>query len=113
MNVLQMILYILLFAVVTAVLYVWGLKRSINQTADLNRILVSKCSKKIIKYLAKHETITENEVIKLIDGTKADIFWSKNKIKITNAKKFSKEIIDFMIDNKFIVKNGNKYSLYK
>ena len=113
MGVLQMVLYILFFAIVTAVLYVWGLKKTINESSDLNRILVAKCSKKILKHLAKNESITESEIIRLIDGTKPDLFWSKNKIKITDAKKFSKEIINFMLENKYILKNGNKYSLNK
>jgi len=113
MGVLQMVLYILFFAIVTAVLYVWGLKKTINESSDLNRILVAKCSKKILNHLAKNESITESEIIRLIDGTKADLFWSKNKIKITDAKKFSKEIINFMLENKYIIKNGNKYSLNK
>ena len=36
-----MILGILGFALVTAILYVWGLRRSMTQSADLERILLT------------------------------------------------------------------------
>ena len=41
-----MILGILGFALVTAILYVWGLRRSMTQSADLERILLSKAPEK-------------------------------------------------------------------
>lgn len=43
MNTLETILGILAFAVVIAVLYVWGLKKSYTQSADLERF----CSVKV------------------------------------------------------------------
>ena len=42
MNTWETILGILVFAVVIAVLYVWGLKKSYTQGTDLERILLSK-----------------------------------------------------------------------
>lgn len=40
----QIVLGILLFALATAVLYVWGLRKSMTQEADLERILLNKCA---------------------------------------------------------------------
>ena len=37
----QILLGIAAFAVVTAVLYVWGLRKSMTQSADLERVLLS------------------------------------------------------------------------
>ena len=48
MNTLETILGILAFAVVIAVLYVWGLKKSYTQSADLERILLSKSAGKVV-----------------------------------------------------------------
>ncbi len=106
------IFYILLFAVVTAVIYVWGLKRAYTKSDDVYRILMSKCSKKVLKHLDKNNTISEKEIAALIDNTKAGLLWSKDKMKITDGKKFAKEIITFMIDKKYIIKNGSNYVLY-
>lgn len=50
----QIVLGILLFALATAVLYVWGLKKSMTQEADLERILLNKCAGTVVKYLRKH-----------------------------------------------------------
>ena len=50
----QMILGILGFALVTAILYVWGLRRSMTQSADLERILLSKSAGKVVHYLKVH-----------------------------------------------------------
>ena len=55
----QIVLGILLFAVATAVLYVWGLKKSMTQEADLERILLNKCAGTVVKYLRKHGSITK------------------------------------------------------
>ena len=52
-----MILGILGFALVTAILYVWGLRRSMTQSADLERILLSKSAGKVVHYLKGHDQI--------------------------------------------------------
>ena len=58
----QIIAGVLLFAAVTAVLYVWGLKKSLGQQEDLTRALLSACGSRVLKYLKKHDTITVREV---------------------------------------------------
>ncbi|MFQ9480478.1 MAG: hypothetical protein ACLR1K_00090 [Oscillospiraceae bacterium] len=58
MNTFETILGILAFAVVIAVLYVWGLKKSYTQSADLERILLSKSAGKVVNHLKKNEEIT-------------------------------------------------------
>ncbi len=113
MNSVTIVLYICIFAVITAALYVWGLKRSITYSDDINRMLLSKCSKKVIKYLSENNTISEKDIDNLIKNTKVGLFWSKNKLIITDGKKYSKELINFMLENKYIIKNANTYILYK
>ena len=57
----QIIIGILAFAVVTAVLYVWGLKKSFSQAEELEKILLSKGASRVIKYL-KGETILTDDM---------------------------------------------------
>lgn len=78
----QIVLGILLFALATAVLYVWGLKKSMTQEADLERILLNKCAGTVVKYLRKHGSITQKEMPPLIQGVRAGMFWSKNRIRV-------------------------------
>ena len=44
----QIVLGILLFALATAVLYVWGLRKSMTQEEDLERVLLNKCAGTVV-----------------------------------------------------------------
>ena len=114
MDKLQIIVGILLFALVTAVLYVWGLRKSAGQSEDLSRILLNRCGNKIIKYLKKHKTITEAEVARQIDGVTASEFWSRKRLMVQQPKKFSQQVISFLLDQQYIESAGQKgYRLKK
>ena len=54
MSIGQIILGVLMFAAVTALLYVWGLRRSLDQRADLERGLMNACGSKVVRYLKKN-----------------------------------------------------------
>lgn len=86
MNTLETILGILAFAVVIAVLYVWGLKKSYTQSADLERILLSKSAGKVVNYLKKNEEITLSQMAQLCTGVKAGQFWSRQRAMVQNPR---------------------------
>lgn len=110
----KIILGILLFALITSILYVWGLKKSIGQREDLNRSLMSACGSRVVKYLKKHGTITKAEVAELIDGMKVGQFWSRQKIQVQDGKKVSGQVIDFLLDQQYIeAAGGGSYRLKK
>lgn len=93
---------ILLFATVTAILYVWGLRKSMLQGEDLTRILLNRCGNKVVKYLKKHETMTEAEMARAIKGVTASEFWSKKRLMVQNPEKFVHEVIFFLLDQQYI-----------
>ena len=68
MTIGRVILGVLLFAVATAVLYAWGLGKSMDQKTDLARNLLSACGSKVVRYLKKNDTITVKEVARQIEG---------------------------------------------
>ena len=110
----QIIAGVLLFAAVTAVLYVWGLKKSLGQQEDLTRALLSACGSRVLKYLKKHDTITKAEIAELIDGMKVGQFWSHQKIQVQDGKKVSGQVIDFLLDQQYIESaGGGSYRLKK
>ncbi len=110
----QMILGIVLFAIVTAILYVWGLKKSVDQQENLNRNLMSACGSRVVKYLKKHDTITKAEIAKLIDGVTVGQFWSRRRIKVQDGKKVSGQVTDFLLEQLYIESDGNgRYRLKK
>ena len=68
----QTIAGVLLFAAVTAVLYVWGLKKSLGQQEDLTRALLSVCGSRVLKYLKKHDLKQKEFILGLIQQALAD-----------------------------------------
>ena len=114
MDKVHIIIGIALFALATAILYVWGLKKSAGQRADLNRILLNRCGNKVLKYLKKHKEITKAQVAEQINGVTASEFWSKNRLKVQDPKKFAQNVIDFLLDQQFIESAGsNRFKLKK
>ena len=60
------VIYILMFAVLGAVLYAWGLKKAQSQSQELARMLYAKCCKIVKKELKKKEYLRKNEIEQLI-----------------------------------------------
>lgn len=102
----QVILGVLMFAVVTAVLYAWGLSKSLGQQEDLTRNLLSACGSRVVKYLKKHDTITAAEAAELIEGVAVGQFWSRKKLKVQDGKKVAGQVIDFLLGQQYIESAG-------
>lgn len=98
----QVILGVLMFAAVTAVLYAWGLSKSLGQQEDLTRNLLSACGSRVVKYLKKHDTITTAEAAELIEGVTVGQFWSHKKLKVQDGKKVAGQVIDFLLGQQYI-----------
>ncbi len=110
----HIILGIVLFAIATAILYVWGLRKSMFQGEELTQILLNRCGNKVVKYLRKHETITEKEMAREIKGVTAGEFWSKKRVMVQQSDKFVHEVVSFLLEQQYIEAVGNKvYRLKK
>lgn len=96
MNLLQIILGILAFAFITAILYVWGLQKSMTQQADLERILLNKSAQKVVRYLKRHESISLDEMAQLCQNTKAGQFWSRQRAQVKNPRSFAPRLAQYM-----------------
>ena len=114
MTIGRVILGVLLFAVATAVLYAWGLGKSMDQKTDLARNLLSACGSKVVRYLKKNDTITVKEVARQIEDVSVGQFWSRNKLTVQDADKFSRQVVDFLLDQQYIESaGGGSYRLKK
>lgn len=110
----QIILGILLFAVVTAILYVWGLRRSMTQQSDLERILLSKSAARVVRCLKKQEIITQKEIARQVQGVKAGLFWSRNRLEVQNPTAFAKKLSRYMVEQHLLEEaGGGRYRLRK
>lgn len=108
MTVGQIILGVLLFAAVTAILYAWGLSKSMGQQQDLTRNLMNACGSRVVKYLKKNGTITASQIAQLIQGVKVGQFWSRKKLQVQDGKKVSKQVIDFLLEQQYIENAGKE-----
>ena len=108
MNAGKILLGVLLFALATAVLYVWGLRKSMDQGADLTRILLSRCGSKVVGHLKKYGTVTEAEIVRLINGVTAGEFWSRKRLTVQEPEKFAGQVIRFLLDQQYIESAGGK-----
>ena len=106
MTIGRVILGVLLFAVATAILYAWGLGKSMDQKTDLARNLLSACGSKVVRYLNKNDTITVKEVARQIEGVSVGQFWSRNKLTVQDADKFGRQVVDFLLDQQYIESAG-------
>ncbi|WP_312352866.1 hypothetical protein [Aminipila sp.] len=100
---------ILLFAISTSILYVWGLKKSMKQTATLKEMLLTKGANKVMAYLKKNDSISKKEIQDLVSDIKASEFYSKKTVVVQNEIEFTNTLISFMLDKNLIVKEKNTY----
>ena len=103
----QIIVGVLLFAAVTAVLYAWGLKKSLGQQADMTRALLNACGSQVLKYLKTHDSITVREVEQQIAGVTVRQFWSRKRLTVQDPAKVSGQVIDFLLDQQYLKPAGN------
>ena len=106
MDKLKIVVGIILFALVTAILYVWGLRKSMGQREDLDHILLNRCGNKVVKYLKKNGTITEKEAAAQIDGVTAGEFWSRKRLVVQQPQKFVKQVLAFLVEQQYIESVG-------
>ena len=107
----QIVLWILVIAILTAGLYAWGLKKSVNQKQNLLAKLNQKASDKVLQYLKKNDTITLNEMTRLTKDIQVGEFHSKNRAIVSKPNDFSKELARKMIERGFLEEvtlNGKK-----
>lgn len=109
----QIILGILLFAAATMVLYLWGLRRSMTQQRDLERILLSKCAARVLHRLKKQETITRKEMSQEIQGVRAGLFWSRSRLEVQDASAFADKLARYMVEQQLLQEvGGGRYRLH-
>ena len=108
----QILLGIAAFAVVTAVLYVWGLRKSVTQSADLERILLSKSARKVVHYLKSHEQISLPEMAAQCAGVKAGLFWSRRRVAVQDPAAFAPRLARYMVEQQLLEElPGGRYRL--
>ena len=92
MKISTVIIGIALFAIVTMILYGWGIVKQKNQTSDLMNLLFSKGQDKIKKYLKQNEYITISQVEQICDA---------------------KKLVEYMLKTNQLEQEGSRYKMHK
>ena len=104
---------IFLFAVVTAVLVVWGMRKSYYQRETLTKMLLSKSADRVMKYLKTHDTITKPEMRKLVEGVKSAEFYSRQRAVAQADRAFTAKLIEAMIHDGMIEQAQKGRQIYR
>ena len=101
---------ILMFAFVTAILVVWGMRKAYFQKETLTKMLFSKSADKVMHYLKTHDSISETQMRKLVEGIRASEFHSRQQAVVQADKAFTMRLIDIMLQDGLIepIKQGKQ-----
>ena len=114
---LKYIPYVLLFALVTMIIYAWGLWRSMRQQQDLSNLLSAKGISRVKKALKKNGAMSAEELEPVVKELTAKQPFSREQIAVTDPGKFLGSILPYMIKQMMISeiqKNGKAvYQLRK
>ncbi len=112
--ILHYIPYVLLFAAATALIYGWGLWRSMRQKQDLSNLLSSKGISVIRKTLRKKGPLTLKELESAVKNLTAKFPFTQEKIAVTDPKAFLNSLLPYMIRQKLITEESeNGTTVYR
>ena len=104
---------ILMFAVVTAALMLWGMRKAYFQKETLTKMLFSKSADRVMRYLKTHDSITEAQMRKLVEGIRASEFHSRQQAVVQADKAFTSRLIDIMLEDGLIEQAKKGKQVYR
>lgn len=111
MKISTILLGIIFFALVTMLIYGWGIVRQKNQSSDLMKLLFSKGQSRVKKYLKVNGTITLGQAAKLCEGMEARQPFSANKAVVKDSRDFADQLLSYMMKTGQVEKQGAEYIL--
>ena len=114
--ILHYIPFVLLFAAATALIYGWGLWRTMRQNQDLSNMLSSKGIAKVRKTLRKNGPMSRRELEPVVKNLTAKQPFQSKRLAVTNSREFLNSILPYMLKQKMITeekKNGKILYRYR
>ena len=133
------IIYILMFAAATVIVFSWGIIKEQNKSRDLMNQLYKKAENNVVKAFKRKDVMTFTIVISRmimyigtyfltkanyfimessrkdieneVKNVKASLFYSRDKMVVQNPRSFTKSLINTMINNNVIEKTTDGYIL--
>ena len=111
MSTFEIILWVLAFAVVTMIIYGWGLVKSSRQQDDLLAILYRKGEAAIRRALKKKGPMTRAQLEEGLAGIRASLFYTKNRAVVRDAHTFAGQLLESMTHRGELLLDNGPYRL--
>ena len=107
----QYIIYILMFAAATVIVFSWGIIKEQNKSRDLMNQLYKKAENNVVKAFKRKDVLSRKDIENEVKNVKASLFYSRDKMVVQNPRSFTKSLINTMINNNVIEKTTDGYIL--
>ena len=98
------IIYILMFAAATVIVFSWGIIKEQNKSRDLMNQLYKKAENNVVKAFKRKDVLSRKDIENEVKNVKASLFYSRDKMVVQNPRSFTKSLINTMINNNVIEK---------
>ena len=105
------IIYILMFAAATVIVFSWGIIKEQNKSRDLMNQLYKKAENNVVKAFKRKDVLSRKDIENEVKNVKASLFYSRAKMVVENPRSFTKSLINTMINNNVIEKTTDGYIL--
>ena len=105
------IIYILMFAAATVIVFSWGIIKEQNKSRDLMNQLYKKAENNVVKAFKRKDVLSRKDIENEVKNVKASLFYSRDKMVVQNPRSFIKSLINTMINNNVIEKTTDGYIL--
>ena len=105
------IIYILMFALATVIVFSWGIIKEQNKSRDLMSQLYKKAENNVLKAFKRKDVLSRKDIENEVKNVKASLFYSRDKMVVQNPRSFTKSLINTMINNNVIEKTTDGYIL--
>ena len=111
MSTLEIILWVLAFALVTMIIYGWGLLESSRQQDDLLAMLYRKGEAAIRRTLKKKGPMTRAQLEEKLSGIHASLFYTKNRAVVRDVHTFAGQLLESMMQRGELLLDNGAYRL--
>ena len=105
------IIYILMFAAATVIVFSWGIIKEQKKSRDLMNQLYKKAENNVVKAFKRKDVLSRKDIENELKNVKASLFYSRDKMVVQNPRSFTKSLINTMINNNVIEKTTDGYIL--
>ena len=105
------IIYILMFAAATVIVFSWGIIKEQNKSRDLMNQLYKKAENNVVKAFKRKDVLSRKDIENEVKNVKASLFYSRDKMVVQNPRSCTKSLINTRINNNVIEKTTDGYIL--